>query len=373
MKRILSIALTLVTILIVGCKGNEHSNLADGLYAEIETSKGSILVQLEYVKTPVTVANFVSLAEGNNPFVSESYKNKPLYDGLVFHRVISKNNGDEEDFMIQGGDPLGNGTGDAGYKFKDEITDIKFDKGGYLAMANSGPGTNGSQFFITIKDTPWLNGMHTIFGHVIDKGMDVANSIVQGDAINSIKIIRKGEAAKKFDAVKVFTDYYKIEAESIKKQAAIDAAALKQTINSKVAYFVKLKNSATKLPSGLSYVINQKGSNKKPVKGIPAYVAYAGYLENGTLFDTSDPELAKSLGQLNQQKAAQNGYTKLPFDIGTKGAMIKGFEEGLSKLNYGDKAVLFIPSNLAFGENGAGSMIPPNANLIFEVQLLENN
>jgi len=129
-----------------------------------------------------------------------------------------KNNGDPEDFMIQGGDPLGNGTGDAGYKFKDEITDLKFDKGGYLAMANSGPGTNGSQFFITIKDTPWLNGMHTIFGHVVDKGMEVVNTIVQGDAINSIKIIRKGEAAKKFDAVKVFTDYYKIEAENIKNK-----------------------------------------------------------------------------------------------------------------------------------------------------------
>lgn len=370
MKKILSSIILFAAITLVGCKG-EHANLADGMYAEIKTSKGKILVQLEYQKTPVTVANFVTLAEGNNPFVLENYKDKPLYDGLVFHRVISKTNGDAEDFMIQGGDPLGNGSGDAGYKFKDEITDLKFDKGGYLAMANSGPGTNGSQFFITIKETPWLDGKHTIFGHVVNKGMEVVNAIVQGDEIKSVKIIRKGEAAKKFDAVKVFTDYYKIEAENIKKQAAIDAATLQKATADKLAYFAQIKASATKLPSGLQYTITHKGSGKKIPNGTKIYVHYAGYLENGTLFDTSKSDIAKLFGNFNPQKEAQGAYQPLPYEIGATGVMIPGMEEGLSKLSFGDKAVLFIPSNLAYGENGAGDVIPPNSNIIFEVEVID--
>jgi len=371
MKRILSLLLVTFTVAFVGCKKDEHANLADGLYAEIETAKGSILVKLEYEKTPVTVANFVTLAEGKNDFVSENYKDKPLYDGLRFHRVISKTNGDTEDFMIQGGDPLGNGSGDAGYKFKDEITDLKFDKGGYLAMANSGPGTNGSQFFITIKETPWLDGKHTIFGHVVENGMKVVNAIVQDDTINSIKIIRKGEAAKKFDAVKVFDDYYKVESENIKKQAALNAAALKKVTTDKLVGFAQAKASAIKLPSGLLYAILQKGSGKKPANGTKVFINYAGFLENGTLFDTSNPEVAKAFGTFDPQRAAQNGYSPISFEIGSKGAMIPGFEEGLSKLTIGDKAILFIPSKLGYGENGAGNVIPPNANIIFEVEMLD--
>lgn len=371
MKKILSILLIAFTVVFTSCKKDEHVNLPDGMYAEIETAKGNILVQLEYQKTPITVANFVTLAEGKNPFASESCKDKPLYDGLRFHRVISKCNGDGEDFMIQGGDPLGNGSGDAGYKFKDEITDMKFDKGGCLAMANSGPGTNGSQFFITIKDTPWLDGRHTIFGHVIQDGMKVVNRIVQEDEIKSVKIICKGEAAKKFDAVKVFTDYYKVEAENQKKQAAIKAAVLKKATTDKLAAFAQARATATKLPSGLSYAIIEKGSGKKPANGTKVFINYSGFLENGTLFDTSNPDTAESFGAFDPQRAAQNGYSPIPFEIGSKGAMIPGFEEGLSKLSIGDKAILFIPSNLGYGENGAGNVIPPNANIIFEVEMLE--
>lgn len=371
MKRILRLIALLLVLTLTGCKSDGHANLADGLYAEITTSKGKILVELEYKKTPVTVANFVTLAEGNNPFVLENYKDKPLYDGLIFHRVISKTNGDPEDFMIQGGDPLGNGSGDAGYKFKDEITDLKFDKGGYLAMANSGPGTNGSQFFITIKETSWLDGKHTIFGRVIDKGMDVVNAVVQGDAIKSVKIIRKGEAAKKFDAVKVFTDYYKVEAENMKKQAAIDAAALQKATTDKLAFFAQARSKAIKLPSGLQYTITQKGSGKKLPNGTKIYVHYIGFLENGTLFDTSKADVAKLFGNFNIQKEAQGAYEPLPYEIGAKGIMIPGMEEGLSKLTFGDKAVLFIPSNLAYGENGAGDVIPPNSNIIFEVEVID--
>ena len=371
MKRLISVVLVLITVAFVGCKGKNHNNLSDGLYAEIETAKGTVLVQLDYTKAPITVANFVSLAEGTNAFVSETYKGRPLYDGLRFHRVISKNNGDAEDFMIQGGDPLGNGSGDAGYKFKDEITDLKFDKGGYLAMANSGPGTNSCQFFITIKETPWLDGKHTIFGHVIEKGMEVVNKIKVDDAIKSIKIIRKGEAAKKFDAAKTFNDYYKTEADTQKKQSAVTSELSKKAATAKLAFFAQMKAGATKSSTGLVYNIYSKGNGKKPANGTRVAVIYSGYLENGAMFDSNSEDVAKAYGKFDQQRATQGGYSPIPYEYGSKGRMIPGFEEGLSKLNSGDKAVLFIPSNLAYGENGAGNVIPPNASLIFEVQLLD--
>jgi cyclophilin family peptidyl-prolyl cis-trans isomerase len=376
MKRNIILLIALSTI-FTSCK-DEHEHLKDGMYAEIETSKGTILLELFYKKTPITVANFVSLAEGTNTFVSDDLKKKQLYDGLKFHRVISKTNGDADDFMIQGGDPLGNGTGDAGYKFKDEITDLKFNEGGLLAMANSGPGTNSCQFFITHVPTPWLDGKHTIYGKVIENGMEVVNAIVQNDAINSVKIIRKGEDAKKFDAVKVFSGYFKVESENQKQQQKIEAEnqkkyqeQFKQTITDKLAFFADKKAAATQLPSGLKYTIFAKGNGKKPARGSSVMLNYAGFLEDGTLFDSNVEGTAKAFGKFQEQRAAQNGYAPIPFQVGSKGAMIAGFEEGLSKMNIGDKAVLFIPSNLGYGENGAGNVIPPNANIIFEVEIIE--
>lgn len=363
--------LILVMATFFSCK-DAHSNLADGLYAEIETNKGSILVQLDFEKTPITVANFITLAEGKNTFVNDEFKAKRFYDGLKFHRVIP-------DFMIQGGDPLGNGSGDTGYKFKDEITDLKFDKGGLLAMANSGPGTNSSQFFITHNETPWLNGLHTIFGHVVENGMEIVNNIAQDDEIKTVTIIRKGEAAKKFDAVKVFNDFFKNEAENLKKQASIDAEnkkmyaeKYKTIIELKVAYFNALKADATKSKTGLQYKITQKGNGKKPSNGASMYIHYAGFLEDGTLFDSSIETVARNFGKFDQNRANANQYTPIPFQAGKKDGMIPGFVEGLEKMSFGDKAVLFIPSNLAYGEAGAGGIIPPNANIIFEVELLEN-
>ena len=351
------------------CK-DKHSNLKDGLYAEIKTSKGDIIVQLEFEKTPVTVANFVSLAEGKNTFVAEQFKGKPFYNGLKFHRVIPN-------FMIQGGDPLGNGSGDTGYKFKDEFTDMTFDKGGVLAMANSGPGTNSSQFFITHVATDWLDGKHTIFGHVVENGMEIVNKIEQNDVIIAINIVRNGEAAKKFDDVKVFNDYFRTESENQKKQAQINDQKKKEyeekykdVLSKKVAYFTQIKASATKLPSGLSYTIVKPGTGKKPADGSTIFIDYAGFFEDGNLFDSSNGDVAKLFGKYDPMRAAQNGYSPLPFQAGRKEGMIPGFIEGLSKLSLGDKAVLFIPANLGYGEAGAGNgIIPPNSNLIFEVEL----
>ncbi|PVX44887.1 peptidylprolyl isomerase [Flavobacterium sp. 103] len=370
MKKNILFALLLITTLI-SCN-KEHNNLPDGLYAEIETNKGSILLELDYKKAPVTVANFITLAEGENEFVvNDTLKGKPFYNGLKFHRVI-------KDFMIQTGDPLGTGSGDTGYKFKDEFSDLKFDKGGILAMANNGPGTNSSQFFITHLETPWLDGKHTIFGHVVDYNLEVVNKIEQDDFIKSVTIIRNGEDAKKFDAKKTFYDYFKIESESQKQKVAAEAAAKKEyeakykaVCDQKVASFTELKSKATKTATGLQYVITKKSGGKKPAMGSTVYIHYAGFLENGTLFDTSIEDVSKTFGKFDPARAAANQYTPIPFQAGRKDGLIPGFIEGIEKMSIGDKAVLFIPSHLAYGEAGAGDVIPPNTNIIFEIELME--
>jgi peptidylprolyl isomerase len=276
--------------------------------------------------------------------------------------------------MIQGGDPLGTGSGDTGYKFKDEITEMKFDKGGVLAMANNGPATNSSQFFITHLETPWLEGKHTIFGQVVGKGMDVVNKIEQGNFMVKVTIIRNGEAAKKFDAVKTFRDYYTVEAENQKNKMAIEAAANAQyqaVFDQKVAEFAALKAKATTTPTGLKYVITKKAGGKKPSARANVFIHYSGYLENGSLFDSSIETICKTFGKFDANRAAQNGYQPIPFQLGKKDGLIPGFIEGIEQLSFGDKATIFIPSRLGYGEAGAGGVIPPNANIIFEIELLE--
>jgi len=328
------------------------------------------------------VANFIALAEGKNTFVTnEKLKGKPFYDGLKFHRVI-------KDFMIQGGDPSGNGSGGPGYAFKDEITDLKHSKGGILSMANSGPASNGSQFFITHKETPWLDGKHTIFGHVT-KGMDIVNLIAQDDVILKVSIARNGASAKAFDAPKVFSDYYSNKAEDAKKQALIDAenkkkqAAVEEeakrvylekysgVIAAKAAYLAQTKATAMTTASGLAYKITQKGTGVKPADGTTFNFNYAGYFEDGTLFDSSYEDVCKAYGKYDANRAAQNGYRAFPFEAGKKDGMIPGFLEGLSLMSYGDKAIIFIPSHLGYGASGAGGVIPPNANLVFEMEMIE--
>ncbi len=371
----------IVTTKVVSAPTTAASN--DGMFAEFETSKGKIIVQLEFVKAPITVANFVALVEGKQNFITdEKLKNKPFYDGLKFHRVI-------KDFMIQGGDPAGNGSGGPGYSFKDEFDpSLVHDKGGILSMANSGPGTNGSQFFITHKETPWLNNKHSIFGHVTS-GMDVVNAIVQDDIIKSVKITRSGNAAKSFDAAKTFTDYYGNKADDDKKQAALKAEAQKQAAEAeaeknkvyntqyapvkaaKVAQLATLKAKATKSATGLETTIINKGTGIKPAVGTNVLVNYAGYLEDGTLFDSCIEAVAKEYGKYDANRAASpNGYKPMQAQAG-KYNFIPGFAEGLNSLNFGDKAVFFIPAAQAYGERGAGNVIPPNSNIIFEVEFLE--
>ncbi len=364
--------LKVITLLFMGiaamhAQTDKKTQPADeGVFAEMETSKGKIVLQLEYEKTPVTVANFVSLAEGTNTYVTNDRKGKPFFDGLKFHRVIA-------DFMIQGGDPLGNGSGDPGYKFKDEITDLKHNSGGILSMANSGPATNGSQFFITHKATPWLDGKHTVFGHVVT-GMDAVNKIAQDDVINKVTIVRKGNAAKKFDAAKTFSDYMASKAEEDKKQAAIAAeqrAKQAQASAAKAVYLNDIKAKSTKTPSGLQYMIIEKGNGAKPAPGATMYVHYAGFLENGTLFDSSIEEVAKEFGKWDRNRSAQQGYQPFPFTAGKKDGLIAGFIEALEQMKFGDKLVAFIPSNLGYGAQGAGNVIPPNSNIIFEIQIFD--
>lgn len=370
-KRILFVLLVIASL--TSCK-DENSNLPDGLYTKIETSKGIIIVALDYKQAPITVANFVTLAEGKNNFVTnDNLKGKPFFNGLKFHRVI-------KDFMIQTGDPLGTGSGDAGYKFKDEFNNLHFDNGGVMAMANNGPATNSSQFFITHVATPWLEGKHTIFGHVVENGMETVNKIEQNDFIKSVTIIRNGEAAKKFNAVKTFFNYFSIESENQRKKMEIEAQnkkaydeKYKDVREDKVSYFNALKSKAVKTSSGLKYVITKKAGGKKPVNGSALYIHYAGFLEDGQLFDSSIENVAQTFGKFDQNRANQGGYQPIPFQAGRKDGMIPGFIEGLEKLSLGDKAILFIPSHLAYGAGGAGDVIPPNANIIFEVELLDPN
>ena len=313
---------------------NIKSKLENGMYAKINTTKGEILIKLEYEKTPLTVANFVGLAEGT---LKNSKKELgiPFYDGLKFHRVIPE-------FMIQGGCPDGKGTGDPGYKFADEFhPDLKHDKGGVLSMANSGPSTNGSQFFITHKETPWLDGKHSVFGHVVE-GMDIVNVITQDDMMNSVIIIREGASAKSFDANDLF----------VTAQLEIEKANAKKNRESN-EIMKKLTEGATTTKSGLAYIMIKEGVGLQATAGKTVSVHYTGKLADGTKFDSSYDRNAP-----------------IEFPLG-EGRVIPGWDEGISLLKVGGKATFIIPPHLAYGSKGAGGVIPPNATLIFEVELME--
>jgi len=307
--------------------------MQDGLYAKFNTSKGEVLVNLEFEKTPGTVGNFVALAEGN---LENSVKPQGTryYDGLNFHRVIP-------DFMIQGGCPQGTGTGDPGYKFDDEFhPDLKHDGPGILAMANSGPGSNGSQFYITHIATDWLDGKHTVFGKVVE-GQDIVDTVAQGDTLESLEIVRVGAAAEKFNAIEAFRTFEG----SREKRIAADREAVSAELD-------KLAAGFEETASGLRYKVIQKGDGKKAEKGNTVSVHYKGQLADGTVFDSS-----------------YKRNSPLDFQVGV-GQVIAGWDEGICLLNVGDKARLVIPSDLGYGSAGAGGVIPPDATLVFDVELM---
>jgi peptidyl-prolyl cis-trans isomerase A (cyclophilin A) len=304
----------------------------NGIFAKFTTPKGEILVQLEHEKAPGTVGNFVALAEGN---LENSAKGQgtPYYDGLKFHRVIPE-------FMVQGGCPQGTGTGNPGYKFDDEFhPDLKHDAPGKLAMANSGPATNGSQFYITHVPTPWLDGKHTVFGTVIDS-QDIVDAVAQGDDMK-VEIIRVGADAEAFNAIEAFRTF---EGSREKREAEVKAKQ-KSLLDSVAAGYEETK-------SGLRYQILQKGTGKQATKGANVSVHYKGQLLDGTVFDSS-----------------YKRKEPIDFAIGV-GQVIAGWDEGIQLLKVGDKARFVIPSHLAYGESGAGGAIPPNATLIFDVELM---
>jgi peptidylprolyl isomerase len=332
-------------------KKAKKPKLEKGMYAEFKTTKGNIIISLEYDKVPMTVANFVGLAEGD--FIVDDtieYK-EPFYDGLKFHRVI-------DNFMIQGGDPQGNGSGGPEHRFHDEIVEsLKHSGPGILSMANSGPNTNGSQFFITHKDTPWLDGKHTVFGHVIH-GQDVVNAIVKDDIMEEVKIIRKGKIAKKWDA----TEHFKVVRDSIleiekAKQAEFEKiAAMSQEEYGNFMYEEVLKTdpSAKLSSSGLVYSIANPGDELKPEEGTTMTVHYRGtFRKDGKQFDASYDRGQPMTFKYKVQR------------------MIPGFEEGLGMLGKGGKARLIIPYYAAYGAKGRPGAIPPYSDLVFDIEIVD--
>lgn len=333
----------LAVVLLTACN-SKYNGLKDGLYADIQTEKGDIVVELFTEEVPMTVANFIALAEGDHPQVVDSMKGKNYYDGLGFHRVI-------KDFMIQGGDITGTGAGYPGYQFQDEFPRdslkqliLKHDAAGVLSMANSGNDTNGSQFFITHKPTPWLDGIHTVFGRVLS-GQQVVDSIAQYDMIKTVKIIRKGESAKAFNAPEVF----KAQQLHIKE---LNRLALEKESAKKLEFLKKMEASkAKKQNSGLGILsLSNKGKGKKVGETTDVKAHYTLYLANGEMIQStvgSDP--------------FEFNFSKRP--------MIAGFKEGVLGLRKGDKVRLFIPYYLAYGERAYGPF-PAKSDIIFEVEIL---
>lgn len=370
MKKTGILFLAFIFLTQLACKTDKYPDLKEGIYAEITTEKGVIVAFLEYEKTPNTVSNFVTLAEGTNVFVDEKFKNKKFYDGMVFQR---------NDYVIQTGDPKGEGSG-TGYFFEDEFPVDKdgnflltHDAPGVLAMANSGTNTNSSQFFISFNKAPSLDGKHSVFGKVV-LGLDVVQSINSDDEILKIEIIRKGNKAKKFNAPLLFEQHYKafLKKKNKEKEKAVERnmkmeKAVKQMRN----YFINNRSLAKSYASGLKMIVTKKGTGKKPKLGSQVLIDYAGFTEDGNLFSTSILKTAEIFNQYDERFDHVNKYHPLTQLYSSNANLIKGFIEGLLKMEYGEKAMLFIPSKLAYGEKGDGYLIPPNTNLVIEVEIID--
>ncbi|MDR2122105.1 MAG: peptidylprolyl isomerase [Flavobacteriaceae bacterium] len=344
-----SLILTLINCKTLEIDKQTYDSLENGLYANIKTTKGDLLVKFFDHESPVTVANFIGLAEGKIPNDAKK-SGTPFYDGIIFHRVI-------KNFMIQTGDPQGTGMGGPGYRFEDEKNDLKHTGAGILSMANSGPNTNGSQFFITEVPTPWLDGRHTIFGKVV-KGLEIIDTIagvqtgaqdkpVEPVIMEKVSIIAKGEEYKDYDAAKFFEENKNLISERNKKY-------LEEKEKSAAAKLEELKAEMTQTSTGLFYKITEKGTGAQAKSGDTVSVHYEGALTNGNVFDSS---------------FARNEPIEFPLG---RGMVIKGWEEGISLLHEGDKATFLIPPALGYGAQGAGGgIIPPNAWLVFKVELIK--
>lgn len=357
-------------LVVFSCQ-NKYPELGEGIYAEFITSKGIMLAKLHYQKTPYTVANFISLADGTNKLVDSIYRGKKFYDGTIFHRVV-------DSFMIQGGDPTGTSYGNPGYRFDDEfIEDLKHDKPGILGMANPGPNTNGSQFYFTETANSNLDNIHTIFGELI-LGFDVLDSIsnvktskenekpLEDVILLEVNIIRNGIKANAFDAANIFMNHF-AELERIEtKRKKQEQALLKAT---KEKFNEQQKNSNL-LPSGLQYLITKNGDGEKLKQTSRIIMDYTVYFDDGKLLQTSKEDIAKALNTQDLNQNENSGFQPIKADLSPNAKMIAGLKEGLQQLHVGDKATIFIPFYLAYGETG-NTFIPPKANLIFEVEILE--
>lgn len=399
-KTFTTVLIVLLVLVNISCQ-ERYPDLEDGLYAEFVTNKDTMVAKLYYDKAPVTVANFVALAEGNHPLVDEKYKGKRFYDSTTFHRVI-------DNFMIQGGDPTATGMGDPGYKFEDEFSnDLKHSKPGILSMANSGPGTNGSQFFITERPTPNLDaykpdgtlkkcgaypggGCHAVFGELV-KGLNVQDSIsnvkvgagskpVEDVVILELNIIRKGSAAKNFKAPKVFTEELpkikeraaaaKAEAEKKAEEARKEARAKSEIAKTEFLEKNKdLKGRRIESPTGMVMIFTNESNGITPKQTDHVNIDCAGYFENGDLFWTTWKDIAQKNGKYDERQDKGGGYKAFDMPYNKTAGLVAGFREAMLNMKIGDKARVFIPYYLGYGENGRPPVIPGNSNLIFDVEL----
>ncbi len=380
-KKALGLLLLMLLVSATACK-DKYPDLEDGLYAEIITNKGTMVLRLESEKAPITVANFVSLAEGTNTLVDSMHIGKKYYNGLEFHRII-------DEFMIQGGDPTGTGSGSPGYKFNNEISeDLLHDKVGTLAMANSGPNTNGSQFYITEAPTPFLDGAYNVFGYIV-LGEDVLHTLaglettkpgdkpVEPVIMEEVNIIRKGKNAKNFDAPSIFKNHFADADKAEKERLAKEEEAEKERAGKIEVAAAEMKpaletyeGKSKTLASGLKMFNITKGTGAKPKNGETVMLNYEGYFTDGRLFDSNVKTIEENYGMYNSQKDEAQMYNPMPMPISAEAQMIPGFKEAVNQMQVGDRSFFYLPSHLAYGERG-NRVIPPNTDLIFIIDMVE--